>query len=65
MNFVPFGVRSAKPDANPKKPAESETLLNLNYAVRVAGISHGIYRRKQTSLHVRLTAIISKPVAIG
>ena len=65
MNSGLFGVRSAKPDENPKKPAESETLLNWNYVVRVADISHGIYRRKQTSPRVPLIAIISKPVATG
>ena len=65
MNSGLFGVRNVKPDENPKKLAKSETLLNLNYAVHVAGISHGISPRKQTSPHVRLTAIISKPVATG
>ena len=65
MNSGPFGVHNVKPDENPKKPAESGTLLNLNYAVRVAGTSLMIYRRKQTSLHVPLIAITSKPGATG
>ena len=52
-----FGVRNAKPDENPKKQAESEISLNLNYAVRAAGTSHGMSRRKQTSLHVPPIAI--------
>ena len=57
MNSEQFGVRNVKPDGNPKKQAESEILLNLNYAVRVADSSHGIFHRKQTSPHVPLIAI--------
>ena len=57
MNSELFGVRNVKPDGNPKKQAKLEILLNSNYAVRVAGTSHGIYRRKPTYLHVPLTTI--------
>ena len=57
MNSGQFGVRNAKPDGNLKKQGLSETLLNLRCDVHVAGTSHGIFHRKQTSPHVPLIAI--------
>ena len=57
MNSELFGVRNVKPDGNPKKPAKLEILSNSNYAVRVAGTSHGISPRRRTSPHVPLIAI--------
>ena len=57
MNSELFGVRNVKPGGNPKKQAKLEISSNSNYAVRVAGISHGIYRRKRIYLRAPLTAI--------
>ena len=64
MNSGLFGVRSARRDGNLKKLAKLEISSNSNYAVRVAGTSHGTSHQKRTSPHVPLIAIICRKAAI-
>ena len=57
MNFVLFGVRSARRGGNLKRQVRSETSLNLRCAARVADTSLTIFHPRRISPRSPLTGI--------